>query len=365
MKPREMEDEILTALETRENLYFEGKPGIGKTEIPQGIARRLGIGFKRIVVPQYEEVDLRGIPEVNERKRTVFYPTEELPYAERDGERGILLWDEHKSGKPSVQIIAHQILDSRKLGQLYELPPGWINILTGNRAEDYAFVYELPETVRTRCAMYTVEEDFNDWKKWALDSGSIVPEIMAFLNANPQDFVHFEPSKPATNRALPRTWHALSKYIVGRRNRGRSLEYVDLKEGQKTPFLEAVIARVGEAAGHKFYGWFKVWKEVPDIDGILQGNVHTVPKKVDIQWCVVSSLTAKMMLLDPKDKTFMPYCKNALKYIGGLTSDIVMGFLADCTETAWWAKVKTKLIATEEWATLSEKHARTIVGEAS
>src|SRR3972149_1373550 len=128
MRPRDVEREIRRALRTKTNLNIKGAPGIGKTELCASVARDMGIGFKRIVPPQLEGVDPRGIPEVSEKKQTVFYPTSELPYADVDGEAGILLYDEHPSAKPSVQVIVHQLLDSRKLGSLYKLPDGWAQV---------------------------------------------------------------------------------------------------------------------------------------------------------------------------------------------------------------------------------------------
>ncbi len=350
MRPRDVMQEIDHAFDSGDNIYLQGKPGIGKTEMPKQYAEEHGLGFVRIVMPQYEEVDLRGIPEVNENKRTVFYPTEELPYVDKHGEKGILLWDEHPSAKPGVQIISHQVLDSRKLGSLYTLPDGWINVLTGNRADDYAFVFEMPTTVRTRCAMYTVETSFEDWKKWALDVGKITPEILAFLNNNPGEFDLFTPDKPVTNHAIPRTWHKMSNYMKVLKSKG------------STPSLESVIARVGEAAGNKFYGWHKIWKEVPNIDDILEGKGANVPKKIDIQWCVTSAILSKLVAAE-KDKAVVQRCRNGFGYVNDLSSDIVMAFLNDIMNTRFWASVKKKVVTSPEWVALSKKHAKTIVGD--
>ncbi len=350
MRPRDVEAEIQRALRTKRTLMILGAPGIGKTEICSGIAEELGIGFKRIVLPQYEEVDLRGIPEVNEDKRTVFYPTTELPYEDKDGPKGILLCDELPSAKPGVQVIMHQLLDSRRLGNLYELPEGWIMVITGNRAEDYAFVFEMPTTVQTRVVRLTMEHNFDDWKKWAYDRQAIEPEVIAFLNNNPQDFVHFEPDKPVSNHAIPRTWHYLSDYIRDVKMQGESLS------------LEYTVGQIGEGAGNKFFGWHKIWKSVPDIDAILEGKGAAVPKKIDIQWCVISAILSKL-IAQGDSKAVVGACKNAFKYINGLSSDIVMAFLNDIMPTKFWAKVKKKVVTSAEFVALSKKHAKTIVGD--
>lgn len=350
MRTRDVQREIKRALRTKRTLMVLGKPGIGKTELCSYVSKEEGIGFKRIVLPQYEEVDLRGIPEVNERKRTVFYPTEELPYEDRDGKVGVLLCDELPSAKPAVQVIMHQLLDSRRLGSLYHLPEGWIMVVTGNRQEDQAFVFEMPTTIQTRVVKVTMEESYEDWKKWALDNGCIEPEIMAFLNNNPQEFQNFDPDKTVSNHALPRTWHALSGYLK------------DVKDHDETPSLEYIIGQIGEGAGNKFTGWYKIWKEVPDIDKILRGDKVNVPRKVDIQWCVVSAILSKLVAL-AGDKSVVTACRNGFAYINGLSSDIVMAFLNDIMGTKFWASVKKKVVTSPEWIALSKAHAKTIVGE--
>jgi hypothetical protein len=358
MYPSQMAEEIKVAFtETQENLLFEGMPGIGKTEIPEQVARELSeelgypVAFKRLVMPQYEEVDLKGIPEINERKRTVFYPTEELPYADRDGEAGILLLDEIKSAKPSVMVVGHQLLDSRKLGPLYTLPPKWIVIGTGNLDTDGAFVHVMPTTIISRCARYTVEPHYPDWKKWALDNGTVDPEIISFLDKNPGEFIVFNPDVPATNFALPRTYVKLSNRLRAEKKRGNTLS------------LEHITARIGEGAGAKFHGWLKIWNEVPDIDAILEGKEKRVPEKVDVQYCVVSSMMAKLIALAKEGKDVIAPSKNGLRYLDKLTSDLVIAFLNDIMQTSFWKKHKKNIIKTEEFATLTKNHARNIVGQ--
>ena len=355
MRPRDVQREVSRALRTRKTIMVLGKPGIGKTELCAYIARELSnekkkVGFKRIVLPQYEEVDLRGVPEVNDKKRTVFYPTEELPYADKDGEFGILLCDELPSAKPSVQVIMHQLLDSRRLGSIYELPPGWIMVITGNRAEDQAYVFEMPTTVQTRVVQITMEENFDDWMKWAYDTNSIEPEIISFLRANPQDFCNFTPEKTVKNHAIPRTWHYLSDYIR------------DVKEHGESMSGEYVTGQVGDGSGNKFFAWHKIWTEVPNIDDILEGKRVNVPKRTDIQWCVISAILSKLVAKE-KEAGVVQYCRNSFGYLNELGSDIIMAFLNDIMNTKFWAGVKKKVVTSPEWVALAKKHSKTIVGD--
>lgn len=350
MHTRDVFREVRRALRTKVNLFILGKPGIGKTEGVQYLAKEVGCGFKRIVLPQYDEVDLRGIPEVSPEKRTIFYPTQELPYLNPDGATGILLLDELPSAKPSVMIIAHQILDSRRLGSLYQLPDGWIIVATGNRAEDYAFVYEMPPTIRTRVVIVDMEASFEDWKPWAIDNG-VSHEVLSYLNNNPQDFDDYHPEKSLKNHPLPRTWTLLSKYLK------------DVEEHGETPDLEYVNGQIGDGAGVKFHAWRKIFHEIPDIGMILRGELDTIPNSTDKKWCVVCALTAKLVGTADKDVNFIKYARNTLKYIGRLDSDIVIAFLNDVMHTKFWGNNKKTIMKTPEWMDLSKKHAKTIVGD--
>lgn len=351
MRPRDIKREVMRALRTQVNTILLGPPGVGKTEVIKSIADEAEIGFIRIVLPQYEEVDLRGIPEVNENKKTVFYPTEELPFVEKHGNVGILLLDELPSAKPPVQVITHQLLDARSLGSIYEMPEGWIIVATGNRQEDYAFVYEMPSTVRTRCTILNYDVNHEDWKAWGYDTGLVEPEVMAFTNNNPDCFMMFTPDKPVTNHSMPRTLTLLSRYLK------------DIKEQKEEASLEYIVGTIGEAAGNKFFGWLKVWNEVPNIDDILEGKDVKVPTKADRQWCVISAVTAKLVACEAKK--VLKSTQNALKYIDQLSSDIVMAFLNDLMQTKFWKANKKSILKTKEWIALSKNHARTIVGTVS
>lgn len=352
VSPSELRKEIKRALRTKVNILVLGRPGIGKTEIPQEIARDLKIGFKRIVLPQFDEVDLRGIPDVNEKKRTVFYPTEELPYADKDKEVGILLMDELPSARQSVQIICHQLLDNRRMGSLYELPPGWIIVATGNEASDYCFVYELPPTVRTRCVVLHLESNFEQWKPWAMDN-NISPEILSYLKNNPQDFINYTPENTVTNHALPRTWMLLSRYLN------------DCSEHSEAPTMAYVIGQVGEGVGTKFFGWRSIWQDVPDINAVLKGEVDTIPRATATQWCVVCALTTRLVSTPQKNPELRRYLQNAFAYINRFEADLLIAFLNDLMPTKFWHRNKEAILATPEWGKISLKNAKIIMGNMS
>lgn len=341
----ELKDAIAEILETKSNLFVSGMPGIGKTEIPRQIASDMGIGFIRIVLPQYEEVDLKGVPEIGDNKRTVFYPADVLPQESRDGARGILLFDEFPSAKPSVQVVAHELLDSRRLGSLYSLPAGWVIVLTGNTGDDGAYVHEIPTTVKTRCMMQVLAVGAGEWCKWALDSGRIEPELVSFVKKN--EFIVFDPNSPDCNFSIPRTLETASKYLSYCKKTGR------------TPAANRLVGCIGKAQGMKLHGWWKIASQIPDPDAIMAGTEKTIPATSDLQYCTVVSLLSRLSSAHrEKDKEIVGKAKRVISYANELPNDIAMAFATDLIETEVWDKNRSKLSKCQEWLEFAAKHGK-------
>ena len=76
-----------------------GGPGIGKSEIPEQVAREMGVPLIDFRANLFDPVDVRGIPYIKQIKETgkrftSWAVPDVFPIAERDGERGILFIDE-------------------------------------------------------------------------------------------------------------------------------------------------------------------------------------------------------------------------------------------------------------------------------
>ena len=338
-------DAILEILETKENLMVLGMPGIGKTQLPGQVAQERGIGFIRIVLPQYEEVDMKGVPEISEKKKTVFYPADVLPQEERDGKVGILLIDEAPSAKPSVQVIAHELMDSRKLGSLYELPEGWVIVLTGNTGDDGAYTHEIPTTVRTRCGagVVALEVTVDEWCKWAQDTGRVTPEVISYVKKN--EFIDFDPNSPDCNYCIPRTLESVSKYLVF------------CKAHSRAPEKNRLVGIIGKKQGTKLYGWWKIASMVPDPDAIMAGTEHTVPESSDLQYCTMVTLISRLSRLGA-EKDVVVKARRVVAYANTMPNDIAMAFANDLLTTAVWEKNRAKLSRSEEWLEFAAKHGK-------
>ena len=163
-------------------MLFLGKSGIGKTESLMGLAKTMGIGFKEFRLILTNEVDLMGTPTIDKdadgSQWSSFATPKTMPDAKKDGEIGILLFDEITSATANVRTAAMQLMDkSRSLGN-YKLPPKWLIVCLGNGEEDGGNFNGMEFAFLNRCISYRVrtEVDCTDpvkglgWVQWAMQN---------------------------------------------------------------------------------------------------------------------------------------------------------------------------------------------------
>ncbi|MCU0840743.1 MAG: MoxR family ATPase [Thiobacillaceae bacterium] len=258
-----------------------GPPGVGKSQIIAGIARRHGAQLLDIRLSQMEPTDLRGIPFRTQEKgkETVKWSVPDmLPDAERHGEKGILFLDEINAAPPSVSAAAYQLILDRRLGE-YTIPAGWAIFAAGNRQGDRGVTYAMPAPLANRFTHYHVEPNLDDWIGWALENG-IDERIMGFLRFRPDLLFRYDPAHNPEAFPSPRSW-----------------EYADraLKKFSRRPDLltDTLQACVGDDVGVELKAYIDNMENLPDIDAILAGAETGVPKGIDLQYGVAAALVRR------------------------------------------------------------------------
>ena len=109
-------------------LLVLGKPGIGKTvSVREFAKKKYKIGYKEVRLASVESLDLGGLPLVEEgpdgARFTAYAVSKLLPNAERDGECGVLVFDEITSCEPSARRATLKLFDSDRGINDYKLPP--------------------------------------------------------------------------------------------------------------------------------------------------------------------------------------------------------------------------------------------------
>lgn len=232
-------------------ILIMGKAGVGKTESIYQVVKDLGIGFKEIVLSEYESTDLAGLPKIVEREdidpsielnnQSDLYSVEhirprllpdpvkekhcvakycettgknpedidimDLPVEARKHVAGILFFDEVPAACKENRVAAAKLLDkSRRIGD-YVLPDRWLVICAGNGPEDGGVYDDLEGFFFNRCQGFRFEPDVASWVVWA-SAHDVMPEIIAFIQAYPDLIWDYNFSNATYTSAFPspRAW---------------------------------------------------------------------------------------------------------------------------------------------------------------
>jgi MoxR-like ATPase len=190
---------------------LHGRPGVGKTQIVQQMADRIGARLFDLRLTTIEPQDLRGLPYYDhETKRTVWYRPEDLP------EEGpaVLFLDELTAASPYLQPTVYGLLQERRVGR-HLLPDKVFVVAAGNAVEDGAVAYEMGTALSDRLVHMTVRAAASDWlDNFAVPRG-LHPAVTAFIRTRPD---LLETTEAALERgqmisATPRSWERVSRIL--------------------------------------------------------------------------------------------------------------------------------------------------------
>lgn len=202
-----------------------GKSGVGKTMSIYELTKELGIGFCELRLVTLNEVDLLGIP-IIENGRTTYASNDLLPNVERDGEAGILVLDEITSATSTIRAAAYQLLDSKRALGNYKLPDKWKVVALGNGMTDGGVFQGMESAFLSRATCYRIEPNLDVWKHWAISNG-VNSSVIAYLTWDPSKLHEFNPDEIASVFPCPRSWTALSKKLNARESKKGGLLELD------------------------------------------------------------------------------------------------------------------------------------------
>lgn len=265
-----------------------GKSGVGKTMSISELCEELGIGFCELRLVTLTEIDLLGIPTI-ENGRTTYASNALLPDAKRDGEKGILVLDEITSCSSTIRAAAYQLLDSKRALGNYKLPEHWKVVALGNGIDDGGVFQGMEHAFLSRATCYRIEPNLDSWMKWAVNKG-VNSSITAFLKFDPTALHVFNPDEIASVFPCPRSWTALSKKLNAREKRNGGmlpLEQVELY----------AAGTVGVKVASEFSGFYSYNSKTVDPEDILSGKADaSVVGGVESQviYLVLSSLVKQV-----------------------------------------------------------------------
>ena len=298
---------LLKAFKVQRPLFLWGPPGIGKSELVEGITRELDGLMIDLRLGQMEPTDIRGIPYYNKDKGVMDWaPPVELPDEATASKYPIvvLFLDELNSAPPSVQSAAYQLILNRRIGK-YHLPKNVVMVAAGNRESDKGVTYRMPTPLANRFLHQEMKVDFASYQEWAVKN-KIHKDVVGYLSFAKQDLYDFDAKSASRAFATPRTWTFVSQLL-------------DDEDGDNDTLTNLIAGTVGEGLAVKFMAHRKVSSKMPNPADVLSGKVKDLNvKEVSAMYSLVISMCYELKDAVEKkveDKKFHEMADNFLGFM--------------------------------------------------
>ena len=258
-------------------IFLHGGPGLGKSSIVRQVCEDRGIDLVDVRLAQMEAVDIRGLPVPNREDKSVDWLINGIWPRDPNG-KGIIFLDEMSSCDKSVQVAAYELVLDRRLGKLYNVPPGYLIVAAGNNTTDRAVTSTMSSALANRFMHLELREDQTSWLNWAR-LNNIHPSVTGFLSFKPtmlfkmDDEENLERGWPS-----PRSWERVSEmcHVCKDENLLRKLVY----------------GLVGPTAGVQFMSFYKLNIEFDDMLMVMTNPELPIriPKEADRLYAMVSAM---------------------------------------------------------------------------
>jgi len=193
---------------------LHGRPGIGKTDIVQQLARETGAVLVDLRLTTIEPQDLRGLPFYDhDARRTIWYRPEDLP--DDPNTPAILFLDELTAAAPTLQPTVYGLLQERRVGR-HQLPDNTFIIAAGNAVEDGALAYEMGTALSDRLIHLSLRANAFDWLTGYAVPNDLHPAVTAFIRTRPDLLETTEDAlrRGQTIACTPRSWARASTIMA-------------------------------------------------------------------------------------------------------------------------------------------------------
>lgn len=302
-----------------------GNPGIGKSQMVQQAAAKLGAELYEVrVALAVDSSDFTGLPLIDKRidsngrvydARTLYSRPELLPFMSKDedgkfvsdNKLRVVFFDEvNRGADPSITNAIFQLLTEYKLGT-HQLYPNTVIVLAINPENTGYMVNEMCPALVNRMAFLYIKPDLQQWLDYARTK-NIDNNILAFVESFPQHFSQSGVSdlEDADKRfCTPRAWFNVNNMLTA-----MNFDWSDSND--ITVATKLISGIVGFAAATSFVNFCKTQVE----DRIISGD------KIVNAYDTDSSLKAKILATGPQGRIYtsdksIQTANNALELLAG------------------------------------------------
>lgn len=274
MIPRQVFEEIAKA-KHRKFVMWEHTTDTEKNEMIENSGDYFVFCDQRI--GQMDSTDLRGIPNMMDTDKLKTIPYAWVIYFTQEDADGVVFFDEINLAPPTVAGSAYQIINDRCISDR-KLGDNVFCMGAGNRAEDKAHIFDMPQPLHDRFAEVEIGVSVEDWTKWA--SGKVNPHLISFINWKPNRLYHADVKKgdkPSTPRSVERA--------------SKLLRDLDITENHS---FELVAIACGEAFATEFQAYAKYYSQLNWAS--IYKNPESVKKfEMDKLWAVAGGMTDQFL----------------------------------------------------------------------
>ena len=305
---------VTRAIKANRPLFLWGPPGVGKSELCQGIVDSGALGKAKLIdirASLLDPTDVRGFPAPDvENNRMIWLPPVDFPTEEEAAQYDtiLILFDELNSGAQSVQAALYQLILNGRVGQ-YVLPKNVRIVAAGNRESDKGVTYRMPTPLANRFVHLEIRADFEAWLDWAV-TNKINEDVVGYISFAKADLFDFDPRSSGHAFATPRAWTFVSQFC-------------DEKDITDAELTDLVAGTVGEGAATEFKGFVKIYQDLPKIQDIVRSpDTVIIPNEPSIRYAI-SGLVANNMT-DTNIKPLFNFIKRLPKEFQVLTLRIAL-----------------------------------------
>lgn len=259
-------------------LMVWGSPGVGKSSIVRQVCEDRGIEFIDVRLAQMEPCDIRGLPVPNREEKVMDWFVNGNWPRDPNG-KGVIFLDELSAADRSVAVAAYELVLDRRLGKLYQVPPGYLIVAAGNNATDKAIACTMSSALANRFMHVELKEDAEAWLSWARQN-DVHPAVIGFLTYKPGLLFNMDGENLGRGWPSPRSWERVSQLCHMYRDQ------------QDTLLRKLVYGCVGNGAGVEFMEFYKINAEFDNILDVMTdpNSKIKIPDRADQKYAMCSAM---------------------------------------------------------------------------